>query len=318
MENKEEDIFQDGYDGNEYIEDEYNVSGGEKNDDLYEGIQGDVKFLRQEQLLSERDTLIQEAQDNLSLSRDEAILALSYYKWSMEYLNQIWFDDTENAKKLCGITLTDFAVKQLKSLNAPSNGNFCLICYDEKTSENEEEFTSLSCGHVFCNGCWKEYLEEKSTKFSSLLETKCPQQGCTCKVFESIFYKFLTEEETLSRLKKGIIKDYIENNKEIKYCPNPKCDYCIRSSNVPKDVTCVCKTSFCFKCNQDSHRPCPCEMYKKWTDKLGGDGGNCDDLWIKANTKECPHCHQRIEKSHGCNYMKCDKAAGGCGKAFCK
>ena len=42
-----------------------------------------------------------------------------------------------------------------------------------------------------------------------------------------------------------------------------------------------------------------------------------DDLWIEANTKECPHCHQRIERILGCNLMLCDKKAGGCGKTFC-
>ena len=42
-----------------------------------------------------------------------------------------------------------------------------------------------------------------------------------------------------------------------------------------------------------------------------------DKRWIEANTKECPNCHQKIQKSQGCNYMLCDKRAGGCGKAFC-
>ena len=42
-----------------------------------------------------------------------------------------------------------------------------------------------------------------------------------------------------------------------------------------------------------------------------------DKRWIQANTKECPNCHQKIQKSQGCNYMLCDKRAGGCGKAFC-
>ena len=39
--------------------------------------------------------------------------------------------------------------------------------------------------------------------------------------------------------------------------------------------------------------------------------------WIEANTKKCPNCHQKIEKSKGCNYMLCNKKFGGCGHAFC-
>jgi ariadne-1 len=56
-------------------------------------------------------------------------------------------------------------------------------------------------------------------------------------------------------------------------------------------------------------------MFEKWKN-LNNNSKN-DEKWILANTKECPHCHQKIEKSQGCNYMLCDKRAGGCGHAFC-
>lgn len=34
--------------------------------------------------------------------------------------------------------------------------------------------------------------------------------------------------------------------------------------------------------------------------------------WIKNNTRECPKCHQPIEKKVGCSHMKCI-----CGCEFC-
>ena len=87
------------------------------------------------------------------------------------------------------------------------------------------------------------------------------------------------------------------------------------SIKTQADVECLCGTTFCFKCYKNSHRPCTCYMLEKWEKKCSSDSD--DDKWMKANCKECPHCHQKIEKSQGCNYMLCDKRAGGCGKAFC-
>ena len=83
----------------------------------------------------------------------------------------------------------------------------------------------------------------------------------------------------------------------------------------PREINCKCGTTYCFKCSKDTHRPCSCEMFEKWLRM--NDTAKNDDKWIEANTKECPHCHQKIEKSKGCNYMLCDKKAGGCGHAFC-
>ena len=34
--------------------------------------------------------------------------------------------------------------------------------------------------------------------------------------------------------------------------------------------------------------------------------------WIAVNTKICPFCHKPVERSMGCNFMKCI-----CGNAFC-
>lgn len=34
-------------------------------------------------------------------------------------------------------------------------------------------------------------------------------------------------------------------------------------------------------------------------------------------TKPCPNCGMGIERSGGCDYMRCRKRAGGCGAEFC-
>ena len=82
-----------------------------------------------------------------------------------------------------------------------------------------------------------------------------------------------------------------------------------------RKIRCKCGTSYCFKCSKEIHRPCSCEMYEKWN-RLNDNSRN-DEKWIEANTKECPHCHQKIEKIRGCNYLYFGKKVGGCRHTFC-
>ena len=65
---------------------------------------------------------------------------------------------------------------------------------------------------------------------------------------------------------------------------------------------------------KEIHRSCYCEMYEKWN-KLYDNSKN-DEKWIEANTKECPYCHQKIEKRRGCNYIYCDKKVEGVDMLF--
>ena len=99
------------------------------------------------------------------------------------------------------------------------------------------------------------------------------------------------------RLDKAIFKNFINRNEDLKQCPNPKCHYYSKSTmHSAREINCICGSTYCFKCSKDSHRPCSCEMFEKWV-KLNNSTQN-DDKWIEANTKECPHCHQKIEKIH--------------------
>ena len=271
-----------------------------------------VVLLKEDQLMSERDHTINEAMETLGMSRDDAILALIFFNWSYEKLSENWFNDVEGNKVKSGICLSPLLKKKLESEGVESNGENCLICYEEKN----ENFECLSCGHMFCGECWKEYLTEKCTDFYTAMTTKCPQSGCTNIVYERIFKKFITDTEAKKKFEKALNKNYTDSNLDIKQCPNPKCEIFIKSfDHIAKDVECLCGTTFCFKCYKNSHRPCTCFMFDKWEKKCSSD--TADDKWMKANCKECPHCHQKIEKSQGCNYMLCDKRAGGCGKAFC-
>ena len=279
-------------------------------------VSNDIEFLEESEIIKERENVIQEATEKLFLDRDNAILAMIYLEWKLNKIDS-WYDNLEENKTKSGLEISEITKKKLKEENIESNGNNCLICFEEKNNN----FFSLSCGHQFCSDCWIEYLKEKIKSPLSALQVHCPQNGCTCIVYESIYKKYLKDDKkSLDRLEKAILKNFINRNNDIKQCPNEYCHYYVKSSihSYSQEINCPCGTSYCFQCLKEAHRPCSCEIIQKFLSLNRNTSlEDYDKRWIEANTKECPNCHQKIQKSQGCNYMLCDKKAGGCGKAFC-
>ena len=270
-----------------------------------------INFISESDILSEREKMILEATEKLFLERNQAILAMIYYKWNIDNLDN-WYEDVDQNKVNAGIELSPKKIEEFKQKGIESFGDTCLVCFEDKN----DDFYSLSCGHQFCAGCWEEYLIEKLKTPLGALQVKCQQEGCTCVVPEEIYKKFIKDKTLLEKLDKAISKNFINRNEDLRQCPNPHCHLYAKSNmHSAREIKCKCGTSYCFKCSKESHRPCTCEMFEKWQN-LNNNSKN-DEKWILANTKECPHCHQKIEKSQGCNYMLCDKRAGGCGHAFC-
>ena len=293
---------------NDYQDYDYEFNEEELNNQI---IDEHVDFIEEKDILIEREKMILEATEKLFLERNQAILAMIYYEWNLDKLDN-WYEDVDKNKENAGIELSEKVKKQLKQKGVESFGDSCLTCFEDKN----DDFYSLSCGHQFCADCWEGYLKEKLKSPLGALQVKCQQQGCTCIVPEEIYKKFIKDKNYLEKLDKAIYKNFINRNEDFKQCPNPHCHYYSKSNmHSAREIICKCGTTYCFKCSKESHRPCSCDMFEKW--KKLNDNSKNDEKWIEANTKECPHCHQKIEKSKGCNYMLCDKRVGGCGHAFC-
>ena len=90
-----------------------------------------------------------------------------------------------------------------------------------------------------------------------------PQEGCTLKVFEKLYSKYLNDKNSLAKLDKAIYKGFINRNEDIKQCPNERCHFYIKSSNhSAQEIHCPCGKSYCFKCLKECHSPCSCKLYK--------------------------------------------------------
>ncbi|OWB54911.1 hypothetical protein B5S28_g772 [[Candida] boidinii] len=126
----------------------------------------------------------------------------------------------------------------------------------------------------------------------------------------------------------NIIRVYAsKNSKLFKNCPAKDCDSLIQLLGFDSDeistvedytnrkyipiVQCSNGHRFCFSCLKDDHAPSPCVIVSNWIKKCKDDSETSH--WITLNTRECPKCHNSIEKDGGCNHMTCQS----CGHEFC-
>lgn len=101
-------------------------------------------------------------------------------------------------------------------------------------------------------------------------------------------------------------------------CPDTKClgnqYFLIPEHAMSVSVECIfCIKAFCTTCNifqnhSNDGRMCNVEKFARLS-----------ELGVGSTMKACPNrtCPQLIEKSMGCNKMKCDTTIGGCGTTFC-
>jgi len=147
------------------------------------------------------------------------------------------------------------------------------------------------------------------------------ETDCKCPIPDSVFSIFVRDPALLKKYVERSLQQFIDSQPHYKWCPYPGCEYAMFAESVTNvdPVTCVgCGNTYCFNCsdpNIGDHRPCLCEMARKWLEKSTDEGENI--RWLTANTKQCPKCHAAIEKNGGCMHMTCNKQSGGCGYEFC-
>ena len=318
------DYDENNYEEEDYIEDEIdedNIKNDikeKKFDDLYQKPSTDFEIIQNSKIIQKRDDIIQKFIESSCLNYDEAELVLIYYNWNYEKLLEDWFDNMEKIKIESHIEQSPESLEKISDFFSKNkiSSETCPICYTD--IEKDDSF-SLKCNHLICKECYIEYINNKLiSEPLNILNTPCPLIGCNLYLTRTIFKQCITEKKMQRIFAKSVIRNFTVTNKEIKPCPNPKCNVSIRvQNNIAKEIKCQCGTIFCFSCLEESHIPCDCEMAKQWLEFTKDKGSGEDFIWIKENTKNCPKCQTPIQKNQGCNHMTCLKKAGGCGYEFC-
>ncbi|CAN6807287.1 unnamed protein product [Brassica oleracea] len=232
----------------------------------------------------------------LSITEVEASILLRHYHWSVGKVHDEWFADEERVRNTVGILENPVV--------PPSDDDTeltCGICFDSYPPEN---IVSVSCGHPFCTTCWTGYISTTINDGPGCLMLRCPDPCCLAAVGHDMVDKLASGEDK-EKYNRYFLRSYIEDNRKMKWCPAPGCDYAIDfvagSGNF--DVSCLCSFSFCWNCTEESHRPVDCSTVSKWILKNSAESENMN--WILANSKPCPRCKRPIEKNQGCMHMTC-------------
>jgi len=272
------------------------------------------EVLEKSEMISQQSSLVKETVEVLGLpNAATAVLLLRHVKWNKEKLIEKFM---ENPDRLCAEAgIPDMKLDRPAS-EAGGKPVLCLIC-TEKFPPNETY--SLSCGHRYCNDCWKSFLELKVMEGPAVLLACCPAPKCKVRVHEDAVHK-LVKPDLFEKYQSFLLKSYVDDNPVVKWCPSPGCTYTVRVDRKERKEAVVCKCGFqyCFHCNDyeiGDHMPCPCPQIEIWLQKASDESENV--TWMLANTKKCPQCRAPIEKNGGCMHMSCKVNAGGCGFEFC-
>ena len=194
------------------------------------------------------------------------------------------------------------------------------ICFEN----HPDHMFGLNCGHVYCHSCWTSYISIKITDQDDSIIT-CPElMSCPTRINDESIFDFIDNQDIKTKYQQLIIKSFIQLNPMLKWCPGPDCNYTIHQiqNNVDQaaiQVECICGYEFCFQCSQPFHDPAivSCDLMENWISNLpttNEDDSKTRDYFQK-NVKNCPKCDIPIEKSYGCDYVRCTNVA--CKTLFC-
>lgn len=244
----------------------------------------------------------------LGCKLEVAAVLLRSFKWNKDRLIEQYMDDEKKTCKDANVVLSDSP----KLLSLP--GFSCDICYSE---ENDLYSLALSCQHRFCINCYEKYLVIKIAEEGESRFLSCPGYKCNLSVNEAVVSQ-IVPEKILEKYKTLLLKSYVDDQSNLKWCPSPNCDNAIECKvttaqldRIIPTVTCAEGHKFCFGCLLQDHQPSLCSTAKLWLKKCADDSETAN--WISVNTKECSKCNSTIEKNGGCNHMTCKK----CKYEFC-
>lgn len=127
---------------------------------------------------------------------------------------------------------------------------YCTICYDDVSPRTEgARATALtSCGHWFCDGCWRAHLTYAARDVS--LHLRCPEFRCQATVDDGTLLSLLNVAEA-QKLKRQRLELEVMRSAPTKWCPNPQCgrliclesmvSFCSFSNQVNQDMNIACK-----------------------------------------------------------------------------
>ncbi len=210
----------------------------------------------------------------------------------------------------------------------------CEICCD--LIEGSPTY-NLSCRHNFCNRCWKNYLYIQIQGGRADYVT-CPSSECNILVPMQIIEMHMSPRMARKYLKVDhsffdaapTVEQVVEISATTRQCPYPDCSSLIKIGENERKIWKESKITpplshgvecgkfhfFCWECGApEAHAPLSCSIWQQWLtrcEEYSGNGkgikaGQPDLQWLISNARPCPNCEQTVQKTDGCNHVKCTK-----------
>lgn len=198
----------------------------------------------------------------------------------------------------------------------------CPVCFDlvsDKDSNGSLCGEVLKeCGHFACNECLFGHVRVRVMDEGDLSLLVCPAEACRARISAAAVEEILAaDQEAVSRFRQLQASAIVAQSDRVVWCPAAGCSASIElpphAASKAVSVTCSCGAQFCFGCKaMPHHEPSSCAAWAALVTEMGKQE-SASEQWIEASTTRCRGCTAPIEKSQGCNHMKCTQ----CRVEFC-
>jgi len=137
--------------------------------------QGSYTIIESKDIELSINSLVEDHNELLGVSMDEAYILLSHYCWKPQKLMDAWIDNELKVRVEAGISIPveGFDYEQSRGMKLGSiplvkgTQGSCQICFGDIIDKD-----TLQCGHTFCVECWQDYLSNKVT--GAEIKIVCP------------------------------------------------------------------------------------------------------------------------------------------------
>lgn len=268
----------------------------------------DYEILDVDKVHKEMSAIITEVNNLLKVPITTVRILLNYCRWDKEKLVDQYYEDQADLLNKAGLNKMPPVIGGIQDDVMELE---CQICF---LTCNIEEMACLDCYHLFCNDCWKNYIQEQINGEGVGDSIECVQPECHFTVSDDMILSLISDDRTRNRYKRIITKNFVAFNRLMRWCPSPDCSNAVKiEMSKPIEIQCECGYSYCFSCTIEYHEPATCDQIKKFHKETQEDIAT--NSWKAQNTKPCPKCNSPIEKNGGCNHITCKSP--GCKHEFC-
>ncbi|KAJ4842244.1 hypothetical protein Tsubulata_046560 [Turnera subulata] len=232
-----------------------------------------------------------------------------------------FFDDDDD-----DVHILNFRPQNITFGKRPSGNNsmistsVCEICAETRTSN--EFFSIKGCSHAYCTHCVAQYIESRLQE--NIIKIRCPVSDCKKGWLDPVNCREILPGEVFDRWGNALCEAAVPRSKKF-YCPYKDCSAMLikEGRRVSKECECPnCKRSFCVKCKVAWHSGMKCDAFQKLNEEQDENERGMEDIMLAKlagdkRWKRCPVCRVYVEKTEGCNHMKCRCKTSFCYRCGC-